>query len=323
MQGAGPAMMRVFVYEHLSGGGAADASAELLSAGREMRDAVVQDLLRAGDCVVSAAAGPHAPQVPVPARAVGPPPAGSAADFLAQQAAIHDLVWVIAPESDGVLAQLRHVVHAEHWLGCDAASIALTSSKRATLVHAAKHGLMTPLAFTGSPQTCRWVVKPDDGAGAVATQVHDTHAAACVDADARWQRGESVVLEAWVEGEPMSLSLLSNAGWIELLCVNRQQLAIDAAGVLSFVGVQIDALQHNDPRIGALRIWARTLANAIPGLRGYVGVDLVWHPQHGPVLIEINPRVTMAYVGLSERLDHNLAASVIAAHHRETNHAAA
>jgi predicted ATP-grasp superfamily ATP-dependent carboligase len=43
------------------------------------------------------------------------------------------------------------------------------------------------------------------------------------------------------------------------------------------------------------------------------------------VLIEINPRVTMAYVGLSAALNRNLAAAVLAdhRHHRERVHAEA
>jgi predicted ATP-grasp superfamily ATP-dependent carboligase len=315
-------MMRVFVYEHLSGGSAAgDGCDELLAAGREMRDAVVHDLLRTGDCAVSVAAGPHAAEVPAAARALRPPADLCAAAFVAHQARLHDCVWVIAPETGGVLAQMRRAVDAERWLGCDAAAIELASSKRATLARAAEHGLTTPLAFAMSPATRRWVVKPDDGAGAVATRVHNTHAAARDDVDTRRQRGEAAVLEAWVAGEPLSLSLLCSADQIELLSVNRQQLAVDAFGVLSFTGVQIAALPRDDARIGSLRAWARTLARAIPGLRGYVGIDLVWHAQRGPVLIEINPRVTMAYVGLSTALDRNLAAAVLAAHHREAVHA--
>jgi len=314
-------MMRVFVYEHLSGSGAADAPDELLVAGRAMRDAVVRDLLRAGDCAVSVAAGPQAPEVPAGVRALRPPPAASAADFVAQQARLHDRVWVIAPETNGVLAQLQRVVDPVRWLGCDAAAITLSSSKRATLARAAEHGLATPLAFATSPATRRWVVKPDDGAGAVATRVHNTHAAARDDVETRRHHGETAVLEAWVAGEPLSLSLLCSAGRIELLSVNRQQLAIDAVGVLSFTGVQIDALPHDDVRVGSLRAWAQTLACAVPGLRGYVGIDLVWHPQRGPVLIEINPRVTMAYVGLSAALGRNVAAAVLAAHQREGLHA--
>ena len=314
-------MMRVFVYEHLSGG-AADAGSELLAAGRAMRDAVTCDLLRAGDCDVSVAAGPHAPEVPAPARAVSPPAGGAAADFVAQQARSHDCVWAIAPETGGVLAQLQRVVDAERWLGCDAEAIALSSSKRATLAHAALHGLTTPLAFASSPATRRWIVKPDDGAGAIATRVHNTHAAARDDLEMRRSRGEAAGLEAWVAGEPLSLSLLCSAERIELLSVNRQQLAVDAFGVLSFTGVQIDVLPHADARFGALRAWAQALARVVPGLRGHVGIDLVWHAQRGPVLIEINPRVTMAYVGLSAALDRNLAAALLAGHRAEAFDAA-
>ena len=316
-------MMRVFVYEHLSGGVADDASDELLAAGREMRDAVVHDLLRTDDCAVSVAAGPRAPEVPAGALARRPPSGLCAAAFVAQQARLHERVWVIAPETGGVLAQLQRVVDAERWLGCEAAAIALTSSKQATLARAAEHGVTTPLAFAASPTTRRWVVKPDDGAGALATRVHNTHTAARDDVATRRQRGETAVLEAWVAGEPLSLSLLCSADGTELLSVNRQQLAIDALGVVSFTGVQIAALPRDDARTDDLQAWARTLARAIPGLRGYVGVDLVWHPQRGPVLIEINPRVTMAYVGLSAALNRNLAAAVLAADHLEAVHAEA
>ena len=316
-------MMRVFVYEHLSGGDAAGAPAELMAAGRDMRDAVARDLLLAGGCVVSVAAGRHAPQVPVGSTALHAGVGETATDFVARQSRLHDRTWVIAPETGGVLAQLQRVVDADRWLGCDAASIALATSKRATLARAAEHGVTTPLAFVASPATRRWVVKPDDGAGAMATRVHDTRAAALEDAETRHSRGEPAVLEAWVAGEPLSLSLVCGAGHAELLCVNRQQLAIDALGVLTFVGVQIDALPHDDAcladdaRIATLRAWAQVLARAVPGLRGYVGVDLVWHAQRGPVLIEINPRVTMACVGLSAALGRNLASAVLAVHHRE------
>jgi predicted ATP-grasp superfamily ATP-dependent carboligase len=310
-------MMRVFVCETLTSGSAADVPAELLAAGRAMRDAVAADLLRAGDCAVSVAAGPQAASVPVGARAVCPPPNMATMDFLAQQARQHDRVWVIAPETGGALAQARRVVDAERWLGCDAAVIERTSSKCATITHAAAHGLATPLDFSTSPATRRWVVKPDDGAGALATRLHNTHAAARDDLETRRDRGETAVLEPWVAGEALSLSLLCGADRTELLCVNRQQLTIDAVGAVDFAGVQVNALPADDPRMAALRPWVQTLAGAFRGLRGYVGVDFVWHRQRGPVLIEINPRVTMAYIGLSAALGRNLAAAVLAAHQQE------
>jgi len=322
-------MMRVFVYEHVSAGALADGAADdLLAAGRAMRDAVAHDLLASGEATVTVAAGPRAAAVPSGARALAPPADVAAVDFVAQQARLHDRVWVIAPECGGVLAQLQRAVdvrrdgalRARRWIGCDAGAIALTSSKHATLTLAAAHGIATPLAYAASPTTRRWVVKPDDGAGAIATRLHNTHAAARDDVQARRQHGESAVLEAWVAGEPLSLSLLCAGGRVELLGVNRQSIAIDAVGIVSFEGVQIDVLAHDDARFATLRGWARTLVRAMPGLEGYVGIDLVWHPQRGPVLIEVNPRVTMAYVGLSARLGRNLAAEVLAATCTEPAH---
>jgi len=61
----------------------------------------------------------------------------------------------------------------------------------------------------------------------------------------------------------------------------------------------------------------RRVARALPGLRGFVGVDLVWHAERGPVAIEVNPRVTCAYAGLSASLGRNLAAELLSAHLRE------
>jgi predicted ATP-grasp superfamily ATP-dependent carboligase len=308
-------MMRVFVYEHLSGAASADADAELLGAGLAMRDAVAHDLLRVGDCAVSVAAGPHVPDGPGAARTVRAPAAVPAMAFVADQATRHDRVWVIAPETGGTLGRLQRAVGASRWLGCDADAIALASSKAATLARVSEHGLLTPLVFAADPQTARWVVKPDDGAGALATRVHASRHAAYDEARRRRQRGEPTVLEPWVPGEALSLSLLCADGDAELLSVNRQHIGIGADGVLSFDGVTIDTRPH-DARFAALRAWAHSLARALPGLRGYVGVDLVWHAQRGPVLIEINPRVTMAYIGLSDALGRNLAAAVLAAHDR-------
>ena len=78
-------------------------------------------------------------------------------------------------------------------------------------------------------------------------------------------------------------------------------------------GAAIDAA---DPRAAPLRALARKVAAALPGLRGYVGIDLVWNEREGPVVIEVNPRVTCAYAGLSAILRRNVADYVLAAHGR-------
>jgi predicted ATP-grasp superfamily ATP-dependent carboligase len=310
-------MKRVFVYEYLSGGGllagAGTSGGALMAMGRAMRDAIATDLLLLKDYDVSVAAGDLRLTVPEPAQAVAPRQGESAFDFVARQADAHHWVWVVAPESGGLLSQFQRRIDPARWLGCDAPSTAVAAGKRSTLACLANVGVSTPLAFEHAPEVTRWVVKPDDGAGAVDTRVHASQEAALANATRRSRRGGAWVIEPWVEGEALSLSLMFNAGRCELLSINRQHLLIDAEGVLSYEGVDVNVVPPSDPRAATLAAWAARIGHSVPGLQGFVGIDLVWHAQRGPVAIEINPRVTCAYVGLSRALGRNLAADVIAA----------
>jgi tyramine---L-glutamate ligase len=295
-------MKRVWVYEYLSGGGD-DLGDDMLRMGTAMRDAMVADLLRVESCSVGAATCARASALPKGAAGVQARAGESPAAFVARQAALHDAVWLVAPETDGVLAQLQRAVPPACWLGCDAASIALAASKRATAARLTSQGVPTPRALVSDPSTRRWVTKPDDGAGAVDTRVHADLSAA------RDHANESMVIEPWVEGAAMSLSLLCRPGRFELLSVNRQRVVVDEQGQVSFEGVAIDG--DVGSRRDALTFVARDVVQAIPGLRGFVGIDIVWHEQRGPVVIEVNPRVTCAYIGLSAALGRNLAAELL------------
>ena len=314
-------MKRIFVYEYLSGGGliagAEGTGDDLLPMGLAMRDAITADLLRLEDYDVSVATCALATAVPAPSTAVKPRKGESALDFVARHADTHPLVWVVAPETDGLLAQFQRSVDPARWLGCDGPAIRLASGKRSTLMQLATAGVTTPLAFEHEPEITRWVVKPDDGAGAIGTRLHASLDVALEDWSQRSRAGRPMVIEPWVEGEALSLSLMCSASRTELLSINRQQLAIDAEGMLSYQGVEVNVLPLTDPRGLTLNALATRVGRSVPGLCGFVGIDLVWHAQRGPVLIEINPRVTCAYVGLSQALGRNLAAEVVATRGRK------
>ena len=55
---------------------------------------------------------------------------------------------------------------------------------------------------------------------------------------------------------------------------------------------------------------AQSVCRAIPGLWGYVGVDLIM-TEEGPVVLEVNPRLTTSYVGLSQSIGINLASLML------------
>jgi len=310
---------RIFVYEYLSGGGVADddsgADPELFGMGLAMRDAITQDLARVDGVTISCATCERAGAVPASpgVTPVRPGRDESPFGFVRRQTQTHDLAWIVAPETGGVLACMRKMVGKERWIGCDSAAIRVASSKGATSEHLSRQGLRTPWDFVGVSGVSRWVVKPDDGAGTVNTRVHASFDSALADHLARRKHpGPLATLEPWVDGEPMSLSLLCRSGQAELLSINRQQIRVDADGTLHYEGVQLGAVALDDARAATLRDTASQVARAMPGLRGFAGIDLVWHPQCGPVVIEVNPRVTCAYVGLSAVLQRPLAAEIVA-----------
>lgn len=286
----------MFLYEYLSGGGLVAQGADGLKAeGRAMREALADEIRGLPGWQLSVAATEPGPDH------VLPQPVEAPVDFVHRQALLHDGVWVIAPETEGWLARLQAAVPAGvGWLGCSAEAIALTSSKRATVEVLAAAGVPVPRA--GLDAASRWVSKPDDGAGSVATRVHTGPIMASLPG---WHH------EPWVAGEALSLSLLCHARETELLSVNRQPVQLLADGV-----VQVDlpvphVLPHDDPRWPRLATLAQAVARALPGLRGFVGIDLAWHPEAGPVVIEVNPRVTSAIVGLSAALGRPVVPAIL------------
>ena len=310
-------MRRIFVYESLSGGGQLDAdAAHLLAQGRQMRDALVADLLCVPDLAVTCAVSQGAGLPVAHERLSGatPGPGEEAPAFVQRLAHQHDLAWIVAPENDGLLGALHEAVGAPRWIGCDAETIRVASSKRATLLALAAQRVPTPLDFA-EPMSGRWVVKPDDGAGAVHTRVHANHDAALADLRLRRSAGTSATLEPFVEGEALSISMLAAPGFVQPLTFNQQAIVIDAEGWLNDIGVRSNVIDsRSDPRAVRLHTLALDVKRALPGLRGYVGIDLVWHAERGPVVIEVNPRLTSAYVGLSNALGRNLAEEVLLLH---------
>ena len=306
---------RVLVLEYLSAGGRlgdAAADAELLALGRSMRDALAADLAVLPGVIATVALQPGEPAPAAALRGVVAPPALPLAVWLDDAQQGFDAIWVVAPESDGLLAAMQAVVTPSRWIGCDAAAIAVSSSKRATLAAMARAGVPTPLAF--EHEAAAWVVKPDDGAGAIDTRRHASRGAAAADLQRRAAAGASAVLEPWVEGEPLSLALLCVDGGTRVIARNRQRIELDDDGTVHYRGVEVGAIAGGDARAPELDAMARRVTAALPGLRGVIGIDLVWHPRHGPVLIELNPRPTCAYGGLSAAAGFNVAAAVLADH---------
>lgn len=148
------------------------------------------------------------------------------------------------------------------------------------------------------------MIKPDDGAGCQNTRLFENR-----DLALRWARAhpaDGFVMQRFIAGPVCSLSLLCGDAGTALLSCNRQRIAV-RDGEFQFVEVEVNAIGDRREEFTEM---ANRIAAAIPGLWGYVGVDFVL-TERGAVVLEINPRLTASYVGLSAALNSNVAARVL------------
>jgi predicted ATP-grasp superfamily ATP-dependent carboligase len=230
-----------------------------------------------------------------------------------------DAVWPIAPETDGLLARLSDLVTTSErtLLGSRPEAVRLTTSKRRTAEHLAAQGvavaptvalavaLADGLPAADAAGDTGWVVKPDDGAGAEDTLLFRGAAALGSWAETTPDIGRFVV-QPYLPGRPTSLSLLCSEGGAALLSCNVQDVRLDGDQFRYRGGVVGGA----EDRRAVYAPIAAAVAAAIPGLWGYVGVDLV-DTAEGPVVLEVNPRLTTSYAGLRQALGENPTALVM------------
>ena len=226
-----------------------------------------------------------------------------------------DAALIIAPESNGVHGRILSALEATGCplLGASASAAALAADKWQSYHRLRKNAIPTPDTILLNGQDAGalsarlgWpaVVKPRHGAGAEGiVLVQDAASLSRVLARTR-PGSDSRLLQTYVPGVHASVSLLSNGERAVPLSLNRQ--AIQIGEQIAYQGGEIPL--HHPRREQALALAERAVS-LIPGLRGYVGVDLILTPD-SCTIIEINPRLTTSYVGLRRVADLNLAQAI-------------
>ena len=220
-----------------------------------------------------------------------------------------DATWLVAPETGGVLERLstRVVSRGKRLLGSAPHAVALAASKLATANALTDAGvLIVPTRDAArSKMAGPCVVKPDDGCGCEDTR-RFAQAADAVAWIAAQPSPERFVTQPYMKGDPISLCVVASATHVCLLSVNRQliELRDDA---FCFRGCVVNAMADTGGKLASLA--ERTVA-AIPGLHGYVGIDVLL-TQDGPVVVEVNPRLTTSYAGLRSALGINPAELIL------------
>jgi hypothetical protein len=285
--------MRVFVYEHVS----ADflglrrfkppPDPALLAEGRAMLSAVTADF--------AAVKGVEVLTFPTAARVDDP------MMTFVQLAQVADWTLLIAPESGGQLQALAGMFRrVGRLLGPSPNAIVATSDKNLLGNLWAKHGVPTPKIYP-TPDSTRFpaVCKPSDGCGSEGVVLVRS-----ADELAALPRLHNRLIQEFVPGRAASISFLIGPNQVVPLLPTFQLLSAD--GRFQYQGGTLPIMPDYAER--AVKLGRQAIA-CVPGLFGYVGVDLVLGERD--VAIEINPRLTTSYVGLRAAAETNLAGALL------------
>jgi tyramine---L-glutamate ligase len=319
--------LKIWVCEYVSAGGlaSADLPASLLQEGLLMRDALLHDLSQLEvDCITS-----HDTRVMAPdsATSIEIQPDADVLAIWREQLASEDIdaCWVIAPETDGILERMCQMVKetGKRWIGCSEEAIRKTSSKSlmadictragiATIPHRYLHTAMPlPSLPWYTLSQSGWVVKPDDGAGCEFTY-HFKNDIELIEFNHKIKINTAVpyaklLLQPYLPGLPLSMSVIATNEQVKVIAGHKQWVNV-ADGQFSFQGAGVNQAARYLPLMQAM---AEKIQRAIPGLTGYWGADLILAEDNILSLVEINPRLTTPYTGLSKVLADNPARLIL------------
>ena len=221
-----------------------------------------------------------------------------------------DAVWLIAPETNGVLQKLTQMAaqHGKLILGCGLASIEVASKKMSTYLALEAAGIASipTYTFKNWPKShWIWLAKPNDGAGC-----NDIACFNNPDDLEDWIESNhkqlTHVIQAFQPGDAASISCIIRHGKAHLLSCNSQLIDINNQ-MLSYSGGVINGMRDYWPQFEFI---ANKIAQALPDLAGYVGIDVIVDDDE-IIVVEINPRLTTSYIGLRESISANPAELVI------------
>ena len=324
--------MKIIVYEHVSGGGYAEQPVPMgfLCEGYAMLRCVAADFKAAGhEVTVLMDARISKLNPPIDADSIVPvfyPKENE--KFLVVLSKINDAVYVIAPETGQTLQSLVDLVEktGKNSLNCESQAIGKVADKTYLYSELKKHSFPTPKtlvinindSLTMIKQTINrelnypFILKPSDGVGCSGLSLvkEESQIKKAVDKIKSESKSTSFIAQAFIKVQSASVSVWSTGKKALAISLNSQNIILaDATGVSSYEGgsVPLDYWLKQD----IFKI-AEKVVEAFPGLKGYVGVDVVL-TEHKAFIVDVNPRLTTSYVGLRKVANFNVAKALVEA----------
>jgi predicted ATP-grasp superfamily ATP-dependent carboligase len=309
--------MKLFIYEHITSGALINTAlpASLEREGNMMLHAIVEDFLQIADIEIIILRDGRLSNMTITSPALKCLHTDSEHTFqkaynTARQQA--DFILPIAPETDGILFEIQRAILTEKGksLGSQASAIAISSDKYQCYQVLQAHSIATPLSIIASEwpllkftSTSGYITKPRDGAGCVNTLFFPTQSTLSFWLKKQDDRLDKIIIQPYFVGTSISFSLLCSEQDVSVLSINRQHVN-ERQGTLSFSGCTVNGADISTFTIEQATLLAQKVHQAVAGLWGFIGIDVVV-TDSDVMVVDINPRLTTSYIGLHESLQTN------------------
>ena len=300
--------------EFVTGGGLyrEPLPASLLREGELMRNAVLQDLSQIENLNVTVTWDVRV-SIPLNVECVSIEPGQDVWSIWQDCMQEADLVWLVAPETDGILEKLALMAESlgKSIIGCSSSAIKVAANKWDTYQLLKAFDISTPITFkyTNFPrgQSGPWVAKLIDGVACENSRYFDSE-----DELIGWMQDkqDSHIIQQYQLGTAASFSMLCYSGKAVMLSCNQQKMDLQD-GQFRYAGSVVNGMLEH---LNAFQELATKIVTALPGLAGFVGVDLIAHHDGDAwryAVLEINPRLTTSYVGLHQACGLNPARLIL------------
>jgi len=321
--------LNLLIVEYTSGGGYADQkiSASILSEAYGMVRTLISDCKAAGHNVTTLLDS-RIKEFNPPIEADKIVSVSSHKEFYANLEELSgrvDATYIIAPESGQVMEKLVQTVEASGGtsINCEIDAIKKVSNKMKTYEILKQNKLKTPetVLLDINEKTkniinltkdlgCPMVFKPLDGVSCDGLSIvqDEGDITEAVKKVARESMRKQFIAQKLISGEAASACVISTGDKALSVTLNRQFVTLASPdGQSRYYGGAIPfdhKLEEN-----ALKI-AEKATEAVNGLKGYVGVDMILTDEE-PLILEINPRLTVSYIGLRKVANFNSSEAII------------
>jgi len=241
-------------------------------------------------------------------------------EWLKNNSKDYDYALFIAPEDDLIQYHITKILEENRVgiIGSDSVSSYICSSKKLTYDNVSEDILkINTIKYKSEELDYKiisreinkkeFIVKPDNKTSSDLIFVVDNENT-CNEVKKMYEKYniDYLLVQEYIKGTPISVSLICNNNNIIFLSINSQEI-IQNDNKIEYTGCKTP-IDH--PLKNELTEISNNIVKCIPGLKGFVGIDYIIQNEK-IYFVEINSRITTPYIVLQKNCNQNLTNSII------------